>query len=229
MGSITSTKISKITIIGLVLSLAGYLIISVILDLPTLRTVLSPNNLTLLKLFLIWVLAATVITLVIYGEGRALRTIGLKPITIKETLLAIGLGILLSLSVPILTVIVSRIIPSSQEGSVTAVVMNVPAGIMLLATLTAGITEEILYRGYAIERITEITGNQWLAIFVSVATFVLVHLAAWNWTHIVAVVLPLGIVLSGIYVWKRNLILNMVVHTLIDLPLVFMALSSGQG
>jgi membrane protease YdiL (CAAX protease family) len=154
-------------------------------------------------------------------------TIGIKKITVKEVLLALVLGIVLSLTVPVLTLIASQIMPTAQEGDIASVTGTVPAALLLLGVLTAGITEEVLYRGYPIERITEITGNKWLAVLISVIAFVLPHIAGWNLTHIVAVVIPLGIVLSGLYLWKRNLIFNMIVHIVIDLPLVFITLMSN--
>lgn len=42
--------------------------------------------------------------------------------------------------------------------------------------LTGTILEEVFYRGYLIERLSELTGHRWLAGFVSWITFSLVHL-----------------------------------------------------
>lgn len=224
-----SAKIPFATILGLLLSLVGYLVISAVLKLPLLTNVLSPNITALLGFVLVWVLTGALILIVTHGEHRSLASIGLKTITIKEILLAIVLGIVLSLAVPVLTLVASQIIPTSQQGTISAVTESVPPILLLIGVLTAGITEEILYRGYLIERITEITGNKWLALIISVVAFVLPHMAGWNLTHIIAVVLPLGIILSALYMWKRNLIFNMIVHILIDLPLVFIALASSQN
>ncbi|KAA3656241.1 MAG: CPBP family intramembrane metalloprotease [Chloroflexi bacterium] len=225
----TSTKKPSASKIGLILSLVGYLIVAVILNLPQLKAIFPLYITTLLGFLLAWILAGIVVFIVVRGENRPLTSIGIKTITVKEMLLAILFGIILSLSVPVLTMIASQIIPNSQEGSISTVTDNVPVILLLLGVLTAGITEEILYRGYSIERITEITGNQWLAFFTSVIAFVLPHVIGWNLTHVIAVVIPLGFVLSGLYIWKRNLIFNMIVHILIDLPLVFIALASNQN
>lgn len=224
-----SAKISFASIIGLALSLVGYLIVSVTLKLPSLKNALSQNTTALLGFLLAWVLAGALIFVVIRGEHRSLASIGLKTITVKEGLLAIVLGILLSLSVPVLTLIASQIIPTSEQETIVSVTKSVPAIILLLGVLTAGITEEILYRGYPIERIIEITGNKWLAVAISMIAFVLPHIVGWNLTHVIGVVVPLGLILSGLYMWKRNLIFNMIIHILVDLPLVFMALASNQN
>ncbi len=221
------TKMSFASKVGLALSLVGHLIISIVINLPQLETVLSPNAINLLGLLFVWILTGVLIFIVIRAEDRSLSSIGIKTITVKDGLLAVVLGIVLSLSVPALTLIVNQIIPSSEGGSIASVTGTVPATILLLGVLTAGITEEILYRGYPIERITEATGNKLLALAISVIAFTLPHIAGWNWAHIIAVVVPLGFVLSFLYMWKRNLIFNMIVHILIDLPLVFIALASN--
>jgi membrane protease YdiL (CAAX protease family) len=223
----TSNKISFATIIGLVLSLFGFLFVSVISNRLQANSALSSNTTTLLEFLLVWILTGVVILIVLQGENRPLTSVGVKTITGKEVLLAIVIGIMLSLSVPVLTLIVSQIIPVSEEGSIASVAESVPAFILLLGILTAGITEEVLFRGYPIERITEITGNKWVALAVSVVAFILPHVAGWNLTHVIAVVIPLGFVMAGLYLWKRNLIFNMIVHILIDLPLVFIALGSS--
>lgn len=224
-----SAKISSATTIGLALSLLGYLIISVTLQIPSIKNTLLPNPTAVLGFLFAWVLTGALILIVILGERRSLESIGIKIITIKDVLFAVALGILLSLSVPVLTLIASHIIPSSPLGNISSVTESVSVVIIFLGVLTAGITEEILFRAYPIERIIELTGNKWLALAISVIAFVLPHMAGWNLTHIIGVVLPLSLILSGIYIWKRNIIFNMIIHILVNLPLVFLALSSNQN
>ncbi|MDX1379276.1 MAG: CPBP family intramembrane glutamic endopeptidase, partial [Anaerolineales bacterium] len=87
--------------------------------------------------------------------------------------------------------------------------------------------EEIIFRGYLIEGLAKLTGRLPIAVVISVLAFTLPHILNWNITHVIGVVLPLGLILSWLYLWKRNIIFNMIVHIVIDLPLVFIALSSG--
>ncbi len=174
-----------------------------------------------------WLVAAALVVVVRRIEQRTLASIGFKSIATKEILLAVVIGIALSLSVPILTLAVSQIVPTSEEGSIASVAESVPVVLLLFGVLTAGITEEIIYRGYLMERILEKTQNKGLAVVISVAAFALPHLLGWNLVHFIAVVVPLGFILALLYVWKRNLIFNMIVHTLIDLPLVFISLMAN--
>ena len=112
----------------------------------------------------------------------------------------------------------------SNGGDIGNVTSNTSWVLILISILTAGIAEEIVFRGYIIERVSEITKKGWIGVVVSVIGFVLPHTMSWNMSHVIAVVLPLGLILSWLYLWKRNLIFNMIVHIVIDLPLVVMAM-----
>lgn len=171
-----------------------------------------------------WGLAFVMLSFTRNIENLPLSSIGWKPLTWKSGLMAIGLGVLLSLLVPILTLLTNEIFPPSNSGTVEEVTSTYPWWILLLSVLTAGITEEILFRGYSLERLQEMTGSQWVSGSLSLVFFVAVHAVGWNMAHMIGVVLPLGIILTGLYFWQRNLLFVMIVHVVIDLPLVFLAL-----
>jgi membrane protease YdiL (CAAX protease family) len=179
---------------------------------------------TLIDFAVLWGLAFGMLFFTRSIEKLPLTTIGWKPLSWKWVVAAIGLGILLSLLVPVLTLLVSAVFPPSDTGTITQVTSNFSWGILLLSVLTAGITEEILFRGYSLERLHEITGNKWTSGLISLIFFVAIHAPGWNVAHIVGVVVPLGIILTGLYFWQRNLLFVMIVHVVIDLPLVFIAL-----
>jgi len=86
--------------------------------------------------------------------------------------------------------------------------------VTLLAVVRAGISEEVLYRGYALERLQSLTGSKWIA-----AATTLVLFAAFHYRQGLAgifLALILGAVLTGFYLWKRNLTANMFGHFLVD-------------
>ena len=214
----------KKTIFGLSISL----VLPAIFVLFISPTIIQPNVaepiFVLVGFGIFWGLALAVLGFTRTVENRPLETIGWKPLSWKSALMAVGLGILLSLSVPVLTLLVSTIFPPSDTGTITQVTSNFPWWVLLLSVFTAGITEEILFRGYALERLHEITRNKWMSGLISLVFFVAVHATGWNAAHIVGVVLPLGIILTGLYFWQRNLLFVMIVHMIINLPLAFMAL-----
>ncbi len=214
----------KRTILGLSLSLvAPAIFVLFIIPIFIKPNVNEPVS-TLVSFGIFWGLAFAVLVFTRVIENLPLTTIGWKPLSWKSALLAIGLGILLSLLVPVLTLLVSTIFPPPNSGTVTQVVSDFSWWILLLSIFTAGVTEEILFRGYALERLQEVTGSKWTSGLISLVFFVVVHATGWNIAHIIGVVLPLGIILTGLYFWQRNLLFVMIVHVSINLPLAFMAL-----
>jgi uncharacterized protein len=207
----------------LALSLIGFGCISVAVSTPQLAGNIPGESAKVVGLILVWVLTGAVLYGVRRAERRPVGSIGLKPTTPLEILGAIVIGVVLSISVPLLSVLASYVIPVGEGGGIESTAQSVPVIIVLAGTLTAGITEEILFRGYAMERLLEFTGRWWIAIGIPLLAFVLPHLVSWNLAHVVGVVLPLGLILSAIYLWRRNCVFNIIVHTVINLPLVFMA------
>ncbi len=85
---------------------------------------------------------------------------------------------------------------------------------MTLIVLRAGVVEEFLYRGYAITRLEALgLGRSW-SVAIPLGIFSVAHWTG-GWANIV-IVLALGSILSGFYVWRRDLVANMIGHGLVD-------------
>ncbi len=96
------------------------------------------------------------------------------------------------------------------EGS--AISRSLP--VTLLTVARAGVSEEIFYRGYAIERLESLSGSKWIAAAASLAAF-----AGFHYRQGIAgigLALMLGAVITGFYLWKRNLVAVMFAHFLVD-------------
>lgn len=107
-----------------------------------------------------------------------------------------------------------------QEGNEgIGVITALPLPDVLALVLTTAVTEEVLYRGYPIERITELTGRRWIGAGVSIAIFFGSHLPFFGpeWLLYQGVGAVLGYVL---YLWRRNLIASMLMHLLGNLPIL---------
>ncbi len=87
--------------------------------------------------------------------------------------------------------------------------------VRVMLVITAGGFEETLYRGYGIERLSRYFGGKHVAAAISLAFFTLAHASSVG----TAALLPILIVASLVtilYLWRRDLLLNMVAHTTID-------------
>jgi membrane protease YdiL (CAAX protease family) len=76
------------------------------------------------------------------------------------------------------------------------------------------VVEELFYRGFAIERLEALGLNRYVAAAVPLIIFGVVHWTG-GWANIV-IALALGAMLSGFYLWRRDLVANMIGHFLVD-------------
>lgn len=92
-------------------------------------------------------------------------------------------------------------------------------GLFIFTAFTAGVTEELIFRGYMLPRIEELTNNKWIAISISSLFFGLAH---YTYNDMTRMVFPfiIGIVFSIHYTKYRSLISLIICHIFIDLLLV---------
>jgi membrane protease YdiL (CAAX protease family) len=92
---------------------------------------------------------------------------------------------------------------------------RLPVWLLALTCVRGGVAEELFYRGYAIERLNAFGLSRFWAAAIPVLIFSLGH---WNtgWLNVVNAFL-LGTVLSLFYIWRRDLVANMIGHFLVDL------------
>lgn len=89
-------------------------------------------------------------------------------------------------------------------------------GAILVTAVTAGITEELLYRGYAIERLIEVTGSPLFAGALSVVAFGVAHYGEyWERDQTLQITLS-GAVLVGLYLLTRSLPALIAIHAIHD-------------
>jgi membrane protease YdiL (CAAX protease family) len=90
-----------------------------------------------------------------------------------------------------------------------------PGWWLAISVVRAGVSEEVLFRGYPIERLQELTGSRLPAFGLPLIAFTLAHVGPWGWTHLIVAGFG-GAMLTGLYVWRRNLWVSICAHCLID-------------
>ena len=86
--------------------------------------------------------------------------------------------------------------------------------------------EETLFRGLAIEQLTTLTGHRLLAAAIALMAFILVHMRRFDLAQLVPIGL-VSIVLTGLYLWRRDLAANIIAHAVLDgVGLVTLALQA---
>ena len=161
-----------------------------------------------------WLLFAMLVSWIYFVEKRTIASIGWKGLSLKVALAGVGLGILLFILFGVLNVAIQAIgLELSQETA--QLFANQPWPVLLMVVLRAAVVEEVLYRGYAFERIFEFTGSKALAVLLPLVVFTLAHLS-WGVGHLLFVFIVGGL-FAIIYAAKRNLALLMVAHFTVDI------------
>ena len=164
---------------------------------------------------IVWIgFAAIILLWVTQAERLPLSSIGLRRPTWGTLGWALIATVLLMATAMLSFAVIAPALGFRQNMAATAGVVQVPIALMLVTALVAGVAEEILYRGYAIERLASLTGNRIVAGVIAGAAFLLVH-ASWGGAQLIVVAFG-TIVLVGFYLWRRDLPCVMIAHVLAD-------------
>ncbi len=196
------------TVIGLGIALFGPLIITV-------NKRLAKNEFSVLvSKLILWVLVALVGFIIFFGENESLISIGFKKLTYETFLIGfiggIGSMVIMGLS----HFIFKKIGPNKTEntyGELTKLSNNH----RVLIVLTAAVVEEILYRGYAIERLSLFTNHIWFAGIISTLFFTAAHVFRWSLRHLIPVFLT-GLFLAFLYILEKDIIACIIAHLIVD-------------
>jgi membrane protease YdiL (CAAX protease family) len=162
-----------------------------------------------------WPLLAIVLLYILVVERRPLTSIGIRKPTWKTAAYGMGTAALASWAIgPASTYVVDYFHLHTNAGAEQALA-DTPYWYHVLIVTRAALAEEVVFRGYAIERIQELTGSRPVAGAVSLIAFTLAHLSYWGLAPLIFVA-SAGFVLTLLYLWRRDLIANIVAHFLTD-------------
>lgn len=118
------------------------------------------------------------------------------------------------------------IAPQTGNAGIDVVLRLGVLGIVIL-TVTAAITEEVVYRGFLAERLGALFGARrwapWVGAGLSLAIFVAPHLAFFGPSWLLHQ-FPTALAIAVIAVVRRNLVIAMIVHLLTNLPILYLLL-----
>lgn len=89
----------------------------------------------------------------------------------------------------------------------------------VFSALTAGITEELIFRGYLLPRMEMLGGNTWAAMVLSSLLFGLAHFTYGDLTRM-AFPFIIGVIFSFHYARYRSITALIICHVLIDLVMI---------
>ncbi|MFL6208457.1 MAG: CPBP family intramembrane glutamic endopeptidase [Pyrinomonadaceae bacterium] len=184
---------------------------------PVARALGDPTSvvLSLLGEAALWLLCATVVGIVLLWERQPLASLWLRPFRWQSLAWA---GVLVFGSVVLLFPITELVrktasLPGYAAGMETA--LAYPVWFRVLAVITAGVVEEVLFRGYVVTRLAQLTGSLLLAVCLSSLVFAALHLPVWGAGPSLAFFIG-GLATTAFFVWRRDLAAMIIAHVVID-------------
>ncbi len=197
------------TLVGLLLALAG----------PSLIALLGRGSYTLGSLLLgqalLAGLAAAVIAIVLLWEEQPLSSIGLRPPGWSTLAWGAGMAAFFILLLGPLLLRLPGWLGLAGFAPTLARLSSLPLWYLVLAVLVGGVVEEILYRGYALERLGVLLGSPWLAGLIVVLLFGLAHIPLWGIGPALTTTISGG-ALTLFFLWHGDLLANIVAHVAPD-------------
>lgn len=222
MRRMTASTSRRWTIAGLLVALFGIPLIvtasRLLADNPKSDGAIAVREAAILALtaFLLWI--------VVSQERRPLSSIQLRFDRLGITLVwGFGLAVVCFAVLLLCLIGFSALGIRYGEGGSVAPSLTVA----LLTVLRAGISEEVFYRGFAIERMQEMFGSKWVAAGISLVIFAGFHYRQGLPGIFLAFVI--GAVLTAFYLWKRNLLAAIFAHFIVDfVPNILLPLLGTQ-
>ncbi len=207
-----STPVRASTWIGL----AGGLVLGV----APIAKWISPGTTTsalLLREVVWWTLGAAILVWLRFVEQQPIISVGIRRPTWKTFVFGLIAAIA---STAVMGVYFAVIVPRfhldiSSSLAAQQLILHTPFWFRVLLVLRAAVVEELLYRGYLIEKILQISGQGRLALICSVGAFTIAHLSGWGAAHLIPVAI-IGAIFALLYIWRRDLGSNWVGHFITD-------------
>ncbi len=126
-----------------------------------------------------WAIVAALLALVHFWEREPFSSIGFHNPTWKDVGWGFGGFVLGILAFAAITPLVYNLDVGTTEGGIRKLA-ELPLHTRIMIVITAGVTEEVLFRGYPIERLIQWTGKPFLSAAIAYAFFVGLHAPFWG-------------------------------------------------
>jgi uncharacterized protein len=166
-----------------------------------------------------WVAVLMLLGYVVAAERRPLSSIGFRAPRGWDIGWGLIFGIALFLGAGILDSIVLPALHLRINLAMYQSIVGAPVAYRVALVTRAAVCEEILFRGYSIERLKAWSGSAWLAGLVTLVIFTLIHLSSWGAPQMIVAGYG-GVLLTVLYIWRRNTTANMLAHWIGDCGLI---------
>lgn len=163
----------------------------------------------------LWLLLAAVLLIVRFWEREPVSSLWWKRIAWASVGWAAALALLHVFVVFPATEALRTALGVEGYGSGMKKALAMPVELRLFAVITAGIVEEVLFRGYAVTRLLRLLRNPVSAAIIASAAFAVLHLPMWGPGPSLSFFVG-GLVTTGIFIWRRDLWMMIFAHIIND-------------
>jgi uncharacterized protein len=169
------------------------------------------RTLVIAGLVIHWMTFALLLIIVVRWEREPLQSIGWR----APRWSTLPFGIVVGVTIAVVSAVLSQLLGLKPDTHYLAFLQSLPFVERVALVITAGVFEETLYRGYAIERLSKYFWGKWVAAALTLTLFTLAHAPAFGTGQLASIMIVSGFV-TLLYLWRRDLLLNMVTHATID-------------
>lgn len=162
-----------------------------------------------------WTITVLLLLYVAVVERQPFSSIGFRAPGVVDLGLGVVAGMLCAVGIVLVFVLVFPLFHFQVNASVMKRILGAPFLFRAMLVTRAAVTEEVLFRGYGIERLQELTGSRWIAAVLTFVAFTGAHLSGWGAPQLLAVA-PAALILTALYLWRRNLWANILAHWIAD-------------
>lgn len=150
---------------------------------------------------------------VLFVERRPLSSIGFRRPKAWDVVIGIAAMVAIVVGDAVISTVEARLHLAVKPQ--IAALLATPLSYRAFIAVRAAVVEETAFRGYGLERITDLTGSRWLAAVITFALFTLAHYPGGGLALALAAACG-GLVLTLLYLWRRNLWTTILAHWLTD-------------
>jgi membrane protease YdiL (CAAX protease family) len=219
---IDKTLLTPSTLVGLALPLIGMPLWNFVVG-PILKPVMERNDLSFLGTLVTVAMAFGVVAIVLWWEKKPLSSMGLRRQTPRTIIFALSASIIIAVGSTLIGLFLINLFGLPMPPLLTDKIKGFPVWLGIWIVLSSSIAEEFLYRGYVIERLGQLTGNIWIGGLITLVWFTAMHLP-FGLVYILTIVLPVTILITGLYIWRHDLIATIVTHLVMNAPIAAAAI-----